>query len=407
MIKNQGLYDRFLRYVKIDTGSEEETGRHPSTEKQFALAEVLAKELENLGAKVDFDREHCYVYAQVPGVQGQPALGFISHMDTSPAVTGQNVRPRLLVNYQGEDPLKLLDSQKFPELLNHIGEDLIATDGTTLLGADDKAGIAEIMNLAEYLLRNPHAPAHRPIRIAFTPDEEIGEGTAFFDPDRFGAREAYTVDGGKLGEIEYECFNAAAAKVCVKGISVHTGDAKDAMINANRLALEFQSMLPEAEVPEHTEGREGFYHLDAMTGSVESAELKYIIRDHDQEKFEERKAVMRRIADYLNDKYRSAYGGEVISLEISDQYRNMLEIIKDHMDLPNRAVRALKDLGVKPSVQPIRGGTDGAVLSFRGIPCPNLCTGGYNYHSRFEYASVQEMEKTAELLIKLSVSDEK
>ncbi len=393
MITNKNLIDRFLRYVKIDTQSQEDTNTLPSTAKQRDLASLLAKELKELGAIVDYDEEHCYVYAKIPGEE--PALGFVAHMDTAPAASGTNVTPRIIPSYNGTD--ELLHTEEFPELLNHLGEDLIATDGTTLLGADDKAGVAEIMNMAEYFLTHPEIP-HRTIWIAFTPDEEIGEGTAGFDTERFLAREAYTCDGGKLGELEYECFNAAGVRVDITGKSVHPGDAKNTMINACRIAMEFHSMLPEAEVPEHTEGYEGFYHLDDMEGTVEHAALKYILRDHDKALLSKKKATMQRIADYMNAKY----GQPLIELTIRDQYSNMVEVIKDHMDLIDNAVKAMEKLGITPRIQPIRGGTDGAALSFRGIPCPNLCTGGYNFHGRFEYASIQEMEKSAQLLIELA-----
>ena len=393
MIQNQKLIERFLRYVRINTQSAEDTGLSPSTAAQFDLARLLVRELEAMGAQVDFDDEHCYVYAVIPGEE--PAIGFIAHMDTSPAAGGADVKPRFIMNYSGHD--RLLDEKMFPELLNHIGEDLIATDGTTLRGADDKAGIAEIMNLAEYLLSHPKEK-HRTVAIAFTPDEETGDGTKFFHPERFAAKEAYTVDGGKLGVIEYECFNAAGARADFYGKSVHTGDAKNTMINASSLAMQFASMLPPAEVPEHTEGYEGFYHLDEMEGRVDHAVLRYIIRDHDRIRFEERKEVLRRIAAYMNEMWHQP----VVELTIRDQYYNMLDIMKDHMDLVEKAERALASLGVTPRTEPIRGGTDGAALCFRGIPCPNLCTGGYNYHGPYEYASVQEMEKTAELLILLA-----
>ncbi len=396
MIKNQELIDRFFRYVKIDTQSSEETGASPSTAKQHDLAKVLYKELQDLGASdVYYDEEHCYVYAAIPGDDREP-LGFIAHMDTSPAVTGKDVKPRIIENYQGED--FLLKTEEFPELLNHIGEDIIATDGTTLLGADDKAGVAEIMNLAVYLMAHPDV-SHRPIRIAFTPDEEIGCGTDHFDVERFGAKEAYTVDGGKLGIIEYENFNAASAHIHVTGKSVHPGSAKDIMKNAVTLAIEFQNMLPANEVPEHTEGYEGFYFLDSMSGDVENADLSYIIRDHDAVRFAERKKTIEKITAYLNDKH----GAGTFSAEVKDQYHNMADAMKDHMDLVDNAMEAMRKIGVTPVNEPIRGGTDGAMLcEAHGIACPNLPTGGYNYHGRYEYASVQEMEKSAEALIHIA-----
>lgn len=398
MIRNQNLMDRFLRYVQIDTQSDEDAADQPTTAKQRDLAELLEKELKNLGAQTDYDREHCYVYASVAArgneFEAMPPLGLIGHLDTSPAVSGSGVKPRIIENYQGKDAI--LKEEDFPELAEHHGEDLIASDGTTLLGADDKAGIAEIMNLVQHFHDHPEEP-HRAVRIAFTPDEETGRGTEHFDTERFGAKEAYTVDGGTFGVIEYECFNAAGARVKIHGKNVHPGSAKNQMKNACRIAMEFASMLPPAETPEHTEGYEGFYHLDRMEGSVEEADLQYIIRDHDRKRFEARKETVRTITAYLNRKY----GEGTVEAEIRDQYYNMAEIMKDHMELITRVKQVLSDMGEACVTSPIRGGTDGAVLCFRGIPCPNLCTGGYNYHSRFEYASIPEMEKTAEMLIRL------
>ena len=365
------LLERFLRYVKIDTQSAEDTEEQPSTAKQRDLADLLAEELREMGAEVDYDREYCYVYAKVPGTL--PALGFVSHMDTSNAASGTNVQPRIIRNYDGNDPL--LKTGDFPELLNHIGEDLIASDGTTLLGADDKAGVAEIMELAAFYLAHPEKP-HREIRIAFTPDEEVGRGTEHFDIGRFGAKEAYTVDGGKFGEIEYECFNAAGLTAEFSGRSVHPGDAKNKLRHACAFAMEFQSMLPPWEVPEHTEGYEGFY----------------------PEKFAARKAYAERVGAFLNEKY----GEGTVRVTIRDQYRNMAEVLADHMDLVDRAKEEMAALGAVPEARAIRGGTDGAALSFRGVPCPNLSTGGYNFHGRFEYASLQEMHKSAELLVRLA-----
>ena len=394
MIKNMALIDRFLRYVKIDTQSDEESGASPSTAKQHDLAKLLVSELEAMGAsEIHYDTDHCYVYACVPGEK--PAIGFIAHMDTSPAVSGANVKPRIIENYQGND--ELLKTEDYPELLNHIGEDLIATDGTTLLGADDKAGVAEIMDMAEYFLTHPEIK-HREIRIAFTPDEEIGAGTDHFDIEQFAAKEAYTVDGGKLGIIEYENFNAAAAKVKINGKSVHPGSAKGIMRNALTIAMEFNALLPENERPEYTEGYEGFYFLEGMKGDIETAELSYIIRDHNREMFEDRKATVKRAADFLNAKYPDG----TIELEVKDQYYNMLSHMKDHMSLIDNAKKAFEKIGVAAKSEPIRGGTDGAMLTYKGVPCPNLCTGGYNYHGRFEYASIQEMEKSAELLIEIA-----
>ncbi len=394
MIKNQKLIDRFFKYVKIDTQSSEESTTSPSTMKQHDLAKVLKAELEEMGAsEIVYDEEHCYIYACIPGEK--PAIGFIAHMDTSPAVSGANVKPRIIENFDGND--SLLKTEEYPELLNHFGEDIIATDGTTLLGADDKAGVAEIMQMAEYFFTHPEIK-HREIRIAFTPDEEIGAGTEYFDIERFGAPEAYTVDGGKLGVIEYENFNAAAAKVHVHGKSVHPGSAKGIMKNALEMAMEFNAMLPSNEKPEYTEGYEGFYFLESMKGDVESAELSYIIRDHDRDIFEKRKEMIEKIAAFLN--MREGEGS--FEVEIRDQYYNMVTIMKDHMELIENAKKAFEKLGVNAVSEPIRGGTDGAMLTLRGLPCPNLCTGGYNYHGRYEYASVQEMEKCSDALIEIA-----
>ncbi|MBQ6362118.1 MAG: peptidase T [Lachnospiraceae bacterium] len=405
MVNNKELLERFLRYVKIDTQSKEDETVQPSTAKQKDLARILFAELKDLSADPFFDEEYGYVYASLPG--SEPALGFVAHMDTAPAASGTGVNPRIVENYDGgkiilnnhseagTSPV-ILDPDYFPELHSHIGEDLIVTDGTTLLGADDKAGVAEIMNLFEFYANHPEIP-HRRLCLAFTPDEEVGRGTEHFDTDRFGAKEAYTVDGGKMGEIEYECFNAASAVIKISGTSVHPGDAKNKMVNAAALAVECHSMLPQAETPEHTEGYEGFYMLGEINGSCEEAYLKYIIRDHDREKFEKRKAFMQTITDYMNRKY-----GEYFTLTLNDQYYNMADLMKDHLHLIENAKKALKELGVNASVIPIRGGTDGAKLTYMGVPCPNLCTGGYNFHGRYEYASVQEMEICAEMLIKLA-----
>lgn len=395
-MKNKDLIDRFLRYVKIDTQSAEDAEGQPSTAKQRNLAALLAEELRELGAEVDYDEEHCYVYAKLPGTE--PALGFIAHMDTSPEASGKDVKPRVFT-YKGDD--SLLSEDDFPELAEHRGEELIATDGTTLLGADDKAGVAEIMNLVQYYAEHPKK-AHRTICVAFTPDEEIGSGTLNFDPGRFTAEEAYTVDGGKFGILEYECFNAAAATVTFHGKNVHTGSAKGVMVNSMKLAMEYQSLLPAGETPENTEGYEGFYHLDAMTGNVEETVLKYLVRDHDRQKFENRKQFLQDAAQFLNRKY----GEGTVDIALRDQYYNMKEVMEEHMDLVENAGIIIFHMGTNPVTTPIRGGTDGAMLSFRGIPCPNLSTGGYNYHGRYEYASIPEMEKSAEVLIRLVAAKE-
>lgn len=391
------LVERFLRYVKIDTRSDEDSATHPSTAKQHKLAELLAEELKDLGLTVDYDVEHCYIYAYLGPSEGntQEDLGFIAHLDTSPAVSGKDVKPYIISAYDGHDDI--LDPEEFPELKNHIGEDLIRTDGTTLLGADDKAGVAEIMEMLAYFKANPDV-SHRGIAVAFTPDEEIGEGTLFFDLHRFHAKQAYTVDGGKFGVLEYECFNAAMATVEIKGRSVHTGSAKGIMINASILATGFINLIPADERPENTEGYEGFYYLDNIRSDCEHARMQFLIRDHDKEKFEGRKEYMLDAAFTINERY----GSELCSIRIEDQYPNMKMFLGDHMDLIERAKEAVRQAGGDPTSEPVRGGTDGAILSSRGLPCPNLSTGGYNYHSRYEYASIPEMQKSLEVLIKLA-----
>ena len=396
--------EKFLRYVKIDTQSDDSTGTSPSTMKQHDLASLLAEEMTGLGiSNVYYDREHCYVYGEISaskGCESAPAIGFISHMDTSDEVSGKDVKPRIVESYQGGDIILseaekvVLSPKDFPELLNHIGEDLIVTDGTTLLGADDKAGVSEIMAMAETLLNNPEI-AHGPVKIAFTPDGEIGEGTAFFDIERFGAKYAYTVDGGKLGELEYENFNAAEGIIKVRGRSVHPGDAKNRMINASLICYEFHSLLPVFQNPMYTEKREGFFHLTEVNGSTEEATASYIIRDHDDELFDRKKELFKAAGEFLNKKY----GEDTVEVTVRDQYRNMIEKIRPHMHLVDNAKKVMEDLGITPIDNPIRGGTDGAALSYRGLPCPNLCTGGYNYHGKYEYASIQEMKRVVDILL--------
>ena len=401
----EDVLDRFLRYVQIDTQSREGDGS-PTTEKQFILARMLTKELEDMGAsQVRLDGEHCYVYARIPANletgKTAPAIGFIAHMDTSPAVSGEGVKPRI-VDYRGGDidlsgdGTYVLRPDEFPILSQYVGQELVVTDGSTLLGADDKAGVAEIMAMAEYLLSHPEVQ-HGEVCIAFTPDEEVGGGVKHFDLEGFGADFGYTVDGGPLGGLEYENFNAASADVTVTGRSTHPGSAKNAMRNAVLLAMEFQSLLPQAEAPEHTEGYEGFYHLDSIGGDVEKCTMSYIIRDHDKAKFEARKARFAAIEAYLNKKY----GQELFKTAVRDTYYNMKEIILPHMEIVDRVKEAMADLGIVPVVTPIRGGTDGAMLSYMGLPCPNLCTGGCNYHSRYEFASVPHMRQIVKLLVKV------
>ncbi|MDE5817933.1 MAG: peptidase T [Lachnospiraceae bacterium] len=395
---------RFLEYVRLDTQSDEHTGTQPSTAKQHDLAKLLYDQLCAMGIeKVTYDKEHCYVYASIPasaGMEGKgKKLGFIAHMDTAMEVTGANVKPRI-VSYGGGDIVLnekeniLFSPEEFPELTQYIGKDLIVTDGTTLLGADDKAGVAEIMAMAAFFTAHPEMP-HGELRIAFTPDEEIGSGTDYFDIELFDADVAYTVDGGALGELEYENFNAASAEVKVSGRSVHPGDAKDKMINASLVAMDYHALLPAEETPAHTEGYEGFYHLTGMSGAIEQAELSYLIRDHDKVRFEQRKECMQKAAEQINERF----GQELVRITIEDSYYNMCEKIKPHMELIEYAKAAMEELGIPAKTVPIRGGTDGARLSFMGLPCPNLCTGGRNCHSRFEYACVQDMEQIVKVLV--------
>lgn len=401
------VIENFLEYVKIDTQSSEESSTTPSTHKQHDLAEVLERQLREMGAEdITYDKEHCYLYATIPSTAGceqAPVIGFIAHMDTSPAVTGTGVKPRIVEDYDGQDIVLHQEKQivmkvaDFPELASYQGKRLIVTDGTTLLGADDKAGVAEIMAMAEYLLKHEEIP-HGRIRIGFTPDEEVGAGADHFDVALFDADYAYTVDGGRLGELEYENFNAAGAKVTVHGRSVHPGEAKDKMRNAILMAQEFQAMLPVSENPMYTCGYEGFYHLDQLHGTVEQAVAEYIIRDHDRVKFEKKKETFIRIGEFLNSKY----GEGTFVIDLKDSYYNMKEMIEKHMHLVDHAKEAMEELGIQPVVVPIRGGTDGARLSFMGLPCPNLCTGGQNFHGRFEYACIDEMEMIVKLLIRIA-----
>lgn len=401
------VIERFLEYVRIDTQSAEESSSIPSTDSQHDLAEVLERQLQEMGAEdIVYDKDHCYLYATVPasaGCEQAPVIGFIAHMDTSPAVSGAGVKPRIVEAYDGKDIVLNQEKQivmkvaDFPELASYQGKRLIVTDGTTLLGADDKAGVAEIMAMAEYLLTHREI-CHGRIRIGFTPDEEVGAGADYFDVELFGADYAYTVDGGRLGELEYENFNAAGAKVMVHGRSVHPGEAKDKMRNAILMAQEFQTMLPVAENPMYTCGYEGFYHLDQIHGTVEEAVAEYIIRDHDRDKFEKKKETFVQIGEFLNRKY----GAGTFEIVLKDSYYNMKEIIEEHIHLVDHAREAMEELGICPVVVPIRGGTDGARLSYMGLPCPNLCTGGQNFHGRFEYACVDEMEMIVRLLIRIA-----
>ncbi len=396
----KSVTERFLRYVRFDTQSDEFSETCPSTDKQRILAQALAEEMRAMGiedARVD---EHGYVYGSVPGDDRLPTIGLIAHMDTSPDASGAHVQAKT-VEYAGGDVLLneeqniWLREADYPSLKNHHGKHLIVTDGTTLLGADDKAGVAEILTAAERVLTQRRT--HAPLKIAFTPDEEIGRGADRFDLAAFGADYAYTVDGGTLGEIEYENFNAAGAKVEFRGLNIHPGSAKDKMVNSQLIAMEFQSMLPAHQRPECTEGYEGFIHLTDMAGQVEQSTLRYIIRDHDLEKFQEKKAVLAAAADFLNKKY----GEGTVRVEIHDSYFNMKKCIEPCMHIVERAKKAMRSAGMEPREVPIRGGTDGARLSYEGLPCPNLCTGGENYHGRFEYIPVEDMEKCVEMLVQI------
>ena len=396
------ITERFLNYVKFDTQSSEESSTVPSTSKQLVFAKFLKEELEREGfADVEMD-EMGYIYATLKSNTRKevPTIGFISHYDTSPDCSGADIKPSIVSGYNGSDielsPGIISSPQKFPELLQHVGEDLIVTDGTTLLGADDKAGIAEIVQ-AMCWLRDHKEILHGDIRMGFNPDEEIGMGAHHFDVEKFGCEWAYTIDGGDLGELEFENFNAASAKIQIKGVSVHPGYAKGKMINASRLAAEFIALLPEGETPEETEGYEGFYHITGMESCTESAKLSFIIRDHDREKFEDRKRMMQLCADKMNEKY----GEGTVTADIKDQYYNMKEKIDPNMHVIDVVLKAMQACDVPPRVRPIRGGTDGAQLSFKGLPCPNIFAGGVNFHGPFEFVSVQVMEKAMQVIVKI------
>ncbi len=396
------ITERFLNYTKFDTQSSEDSQTVPSTPKQLVFAEYLRKELEAEGfADVELD-EKGYLYATLKSnMKGEvPTIGFISHYDTSPDCSGANVNPRLVENYDGGDIVLsegiVSSPKKFPELLHHVGEDLIVTDGHTLLGADDKAGIAEIVQAMCYL-RDHDEIKHGDIRVGFNPDEEIGMGAHHFDVEKFGCQWAYTIDGGDIGELEYENFNAASAKIAVKGVSVHPGYAKGKMINAGRVATELAAMFPADETPETTEGYEGFYHLIAMNGGCENASLAYIIRDHDRERFEARKAFVKECVKKINEKY----GEGVVTAEMKDQYYNMREMVEPNMHVIDLVLKAMQECDVPARVQPIRGGTDGAQLSFKGLPCPNIFAGGVNFHGPYEFISIQSMQKAMDVIIKI------
>lgn len=396
------IVERFLNYVSFDTQSAEDSQTVPSTAKQLDFAKYLRDELKDEGFDdVEMD-DNGYVYATLKSniKKEVPTIGFISHYDTSPDCSGKDVKPRIVKNYDGKNielsPGIISSTKKFPELLQHVGEDLIVTDGHTLLGADDKAGIAEIVQAMCWLRDHKEIP-HGDIRMGFNPDEEIGMGAHHFDVEKFGCEWAYTMDGGDLGDLEFENFNAASAKINIKGVSVHPGYAKGKMINANRLAAEFAAMLPADETPETTEGYEGFYHLLGIESNIENAKLSYIIRDHDRDKFEERKAFIEKCVVEMNKKY----GEGTVTADVKDQYYNMKEMIDPKMHVIDIVLKAMQDSGVPPKVEPIRGGTDGAQLSFKGLPCPNIFAGGVNFHGPYEFISVQVMEKAMQVIVKI------
>lgn len=399
------LVERFLKYVSFDTQSDEQTGVTPSTSGQMVFAGYLKEELETLALEDITLDENGYLFATLPANTDKPVptIGFIAHMDTSPDMSGKNVSPRIVEKYDGKDIVLsaeenvILSPAQFPELLEHEGEDLIVTNGKTLLGADDKAGIAEIVSAVAYLKEHPEIK-HGKIRIGFNPDEEIGEGAHKFDVEKFGCEWAYTMDGGEVGELEFENFNAAAAKITFKGRNVHPGYAKHKMINSIRVANHFITMLPGHETPEHTEGYEGFYHLIGIQGDVEQTTVSYIIRDHDRTRFEERKKEIERLVDKVN----AEYGQGTATLELRDQYYNMREKIEPVMHIIDIAFEAMKAVGIEPHVKAIRGGTDGAQLSFKGLPCPNIFAGGLNFHGRYEFVPIQSMEKAMSVIVKIA-----
>lgn len=399
------LVERFLKYVSFDTQSNDQTRLTPSTPGQMIFAQYLKTELESLGLEEITLDEHGYLFATLPAniEKEVPTIGFIAHLDTSPDMTGQHVIPRIVEKYDGTDIVLctednvILSPTQFPELLDHVGEDLIVTNGKTLLGADDKAGIAEIVSAMAYLKAHPEIK-HGKIRIGFNPDEEIGEGAHKFDVEKFGCQWAYTMDGGEVGELEYENFNAALAKITFKGRNIHPGYAKNKMINSISVANRFIGMLPAGETPECTSGYEGFYHLIAIQGDVEQTTLIYIIRDHDRTKFEHRKQEVERLVKLIN----TEFGSEIASVELNDQYYNMREQIEPVMHIIDTAFAAMEAVGVKPNVRPIRGGTDGAQLSYKGLPCPNIFAGGLNFHGRYEFVPIQNMEKAMNVIVKIA-----
>jgi tripeptide aminopeptidase len=401
------ITERFLKYVSFTTTSDENTNMTPSTPGQMIFAKYLVDELKSIGlTEVDVDKNG-YIMATLPAnIQKEvPTIGFIAHMDTSPDMSGKNPKPRVVANYDGNDIVLneekaiVLETAKYPEILLYIGQDIVVTDGNTLLGADDKAGLAEIVSAMEYLVAHPEIK-HGKIRVGFTPDEEIGQGADHFDVEKFGAEWAYTMDGGEIGELEFENFNAASAKVTFKGVNVHPGYARHKMLNSMRVAHQFASMIPRHETPEHTEGYEGFFHLTNMEGTVEKSSLSYIIRDHDRDRFERRKKEFAHLVNKIN----AEFGDGTATLELRDQYYNMREKIEPVMHIIDLAFNAMNDVGVTPKVKPIRGGTDGSRLSYMGLPCPNIFAGGHNFHGRFEFVPVQSMEKAMQVIVKIAES---
>lgn len=396
--------ERFLKYVSFDTQSDETSGVTPSTEKQRVFAKYLKQELENVGLEDIYLDEKAYLYATLPANTDEklPVVGFISHLDTSPDLTGKNVSPRLVAAYDGgdivldEENKVILSPRQFPELNDHKGEDLIVTNGKTLLGADDKAGIAEIIAAMDYLKNHPEIK-HGKVRVAFNPDEEIGLGAHNFDVQRFGCDWAYTIDGGEVGELEFENFNGASAKVTITGLNVHPGYAKDKMVNSILAAHKYIALLPALSTPEHTEGYEGFFHLISINGSIEKTVLTFIIRDHDRSKFEYRKNYMRKCGEMVNKEY----GKDIVEVEINDQYYNMREKVEPMMHIIETAEKAMRNCGIEPKIKAIRGGTDGAQLSFKGLPCPNIFAGGLNFHGRYEFVPVQSLEKAQNVIVEI------
>ena len=396
------LLDKFLRYVAVETTSDENSETQPSSMRQFDLLKMLQKELQDMGIKADLD-EYGYVMATIPSNTDKeiPAIGFIAHVDTSPDASGKDIKPQIIENYGGGDILLNAEKQlylkvsEFPEMQQYVGKTMITTDGTTLLGADDKGGVAAIMYAAQYMVEHPGFK-HGEIKIGFTPDEEIGRGVAKFDVKKFGAKYAYTIDGGEIGELEYENFNAAAARIHIQGSNIHPGYGKDKMVNSMLIAMELNAMLPVEQRPAYTQGYEGFFHLTDITGTVEETTMGYIIRDHDRAKFEAKKDLMTSIVEFLNKKY-----GDVVKLELKHQYYNMRQEVEPHYFIVEKAIKAIEMAGIKPKVQPIRGGTDGANLSFMGLPCPNIFAGGHNFHGKWEYVPLESMEKASEVILNI------